>query len=183
MDIAIAINCIENSKKYRKVCISNRNMLILRLILNLPSERTTSIGNIWPATWAMEWGVYPSADPRYGHAGRRDCGHFGHPALWEIDPVESDQIFSCFRRYQQANRQIALQLLAAKLYQLEEEKKMGVVHSFVKNAGRGERSDKIRTYNFPQNRITDHRINKSWHDLENIISEGKWEKVMLEIWA
>lgn len=84
-------------------------------------------------------------------------------------------------RYQQANRQIALQLLAAKLYQLEEEKKMGVVHSFVKNAGRGERSDKIRTYNFPQNRITDHRINKSWHDLENIITEGKWEKVMLEI--
>lgn len=84
-------------------------------------------------------------------------------------------------RYQQANRQIALSLLSAKLYQLEEEKRSGVVHSYVKNVGTGERSDKIRTYNFPQNRITDHRINKSWYDLESTIHEGKWEKVMLGI--
>lgn len=80
-------------------------------------------------------------------------------------------------RYQEANRQIALQLLAAKLYQLEEERKKGVVNSLVKDVGTGERSDKIRTYNFPQNRLTDHRINKSFHNLEDIIEEGKWEKV------
>jgi len=82
-------------------------------------------------------------------------------------------------RYQEANRQIALQLLAAKLYQLEEERKKGVVNSLVKDVGTGERSDKIRTYNFPQNRLTDHRINKSFHNLEDIIEEGKWEKVFL----
>lgn len=81
-------------------------------------------------------------------------------------------------RQQEANRQIAMQLLQGKLYQLEEEKKKGITQSFVKNAGTGERSDKIRTYNFSQNRITDHRTGKSFHNLEQIIKEGKWEKVL-----
>ena len=81
-------------------------------------------------------------------------------------------------RYQEANRKIAMDLLLAKLYQLEEEKKKGIVNSFVKNIGTGDRSDKIRTYNFPQNRLTDHRIGKSFHNLEQIIEEGKWEKVL-----
>lgn len=81
-------------------------------------------------------------------------------------------------RYQEANRQIAMELLAGKLYQLEEEKKRGVVNSYVQNIGNGERAEKIRTYNFPQNRLTDHRINKSFHNLEEIISDGKWDKVL-----
>ncbi|NTU46274.1 PCRF domain-containing protein [Candidatus Roizmanbacteria bacterium] len=80
-------------------------------------------------------------------------------------------------RYQEANRKIAMDLLLGKLYQLEEEKTKGVVNSFVKDVGTGERADKIRTYNFPQNRLTDHRINKSYHNLDDIISEGKWDKV------
>lgn len=81
------------------------------------------------------------------------------------------------QRYQQANRQIALQLLASKLYQLEEEKKRGFIYSYVKNVGTGERAEKIRTYNFPQNRLTDHRLQKSWYNLEEVISEGRWEKI------
>ncbi len=80
-------------------------------------------------------------------------------------------------RYQEANRKIAMELLAGKLYQLEEEKKKGMMYSLVKNVGTGERADKIRTYNFPQNRLTDHRIGKSFHNLEDIIEEGKWDKV------
>ena len=80
-------------------------------------------------------------------------------------------------RYQEANRKIAMDLLLGKLFQLEEEKKRGVMQSYVRNIGTGERSDKIRTYNFPQNRMTDHRINKSFHNLEDIIASGKWEKV------
>lgn len=80
-------------------------------------------------------------------------------------------------RYQQANRQIALELLASKLYQLEEEKKKGMMYSYVTNIGTGERAEKIRTYNFPQNRLTDHRLGKSYHNLEEIIETGKWEKV------
>lgn len=80
-------------------------------------------------------------------------------------------------RHQEANRKIAYDLLVAKLVTLEEEKKRGVTNSYVKDVGTGDRAEKIRTYNFPQNRLTDHRIGKSFHNLEDIIEEGKWEKV------
>lgn len=86
-------------------------------------------------------------------------------------------VVSSRERYQEANRKIALEFLQAKLYQLEEEKRKGMVYSYVKNIGTGERAEKIRTYNFPQNRLTDHRIGKSVYDLERIINEGNWDKV------
>jgi peptide chain release factor 1 len=90
-------------------------------------------------------------------------------------------VTTCSReREQQANRKVAMDLLIGKLYALEEEKKRGITNSFIaSNILSGERSDKIRTYNFPQNRLTDHRQGKSWHNLEGIIEEGKWEDVFL----
>lgn len=89
-------------------------------------------------------------------------------------------VTSSRERHQQANRQLALSLLASKLYQLEEERRRGVTHSFVKDVSSAERAEKIRTYNFPQNRLTDHRINKSFHNLEDIIDQGKWDKVFTQ---
>ncbi|MBP9691403.1 PCRF domain-containing protein [Candidatus Woesebacteria bacterium] len=86
-------------------------------------------------------------------------------------------VTSSRERTQQANRQIALELLAGKLYLLEEEKRKGMMFSYVKDIGTGERAEKIRTYNFPQSRLTDHRIGKSFHNLEEIINQGRWEKV------
>lgn len=86
-------------------------------------------------------------------------------------------VTSSRERTQQANRQIALELLAGKLYQLEEEKRKGMMFSYVKDIGTGERAEKIRTYNFPQDRVTDHRINKSFFNCEEIVISGKWEKV------
>ncbi|OGK52396.1 hypothetical protein A2966_01875 [Candidatus Roizmanbacteria bacterium RIFCSPLOWO2_01_FULL_41_22] len=86
-------------------------------------------------------------------------------------------VTSSQERYQDANRQIALQIMAGKIYQLEEEKKRGLMYSYVQNVGTGERAEKIRTYNFPQNRLTDHRIGKSYHNLEDVIGQGKWDKV------
>lgn len=86
-------------------------------------------------------------------------------------------VTSSRERHQQANRQLALDLLAGKLYQLEEEKRRGISNSFIQQRGSGERSDKIRTYNFPQDRLTDHRTNKKFGNLEKIIREGQWEKV------
>lgn len=79
-------------------------------------------------------------------------------------------------RDQYQNRQVALGMLRAKLWEqslLEREKSMSEQRSVI---GRGMRAEKIRTYNYPQNRVTDHRINKSWHNLEDII-EGKMTKI------
>ncbi len=80
-------------------------------------------------------------------------------------------------RFQEANRQIAMELLRSKLWEQEEERKMREVADYRSVIGRGMRSEKIRTYNFPQDRVTDHRINKSFGNLEAII-DGNLEKVI-----
>ncbi|HUS52001.1 MAG TPA: peptide chain release factor-like protein [Candidatus Bathyarchaeia archaeon] len=74
-------------------------------------------------------------------------------------------------RTQEQNRKIALDLLRSKLWQREQEKKQDALTSLRREAvGRGMRAEKIRTYNFPQNRVTDHRLKKSWKNLDQIIN-------------
>jgi len=80
-------------------------------------------------------------------------------------------------RNQQQNREFALAHLEAKLLQEREtaegEKVSGERRGQI---GTAERAEKIRTYNFPQDRITDHRIKKSWHGIENIL-QGNLEEI------
>ncbi|MFC1711272.1 peptide chain release factor-like protein [Patescibacteria group bacterium] len=78
-------------------------------------------------------------------------------------------------RYQEQNRRFALDLLRAKLWELEEIKKEKEIAGYRSAVGRGMRAEKIRTYNYPNNRVTDHRISKKFR-LEDII-EGKLEKI------
>ncbi len=74
------------------------------------------------------------------------------------------------QRFQAQNRELAMEMLRAKLWEIEIEKQNKEVSSLRSTqVGRGMRSEKIRTYNFPQDRLTDHRINKSWHNLEGIL--------------
>lgn len=80
-------------------------------------------------------------------------------------------------RYQAQNRQIALELLRGKLWELEDAKRAKEVGAARQAIGRAMRAEKIRTYNFPQNRVTDHRIHVSWYDLENIV-EGYLDPVI-----
>lgn len=80
-------------------------------------------------------------------------------------------------RFQEQNRKIALDLLRAKLFERSEEEKERTIAGYRSPIGRGMRSEKIRTYNFPQDRVTDHRIGKSWGNLEDVM-DGNLEKIM-----
>ena len=81
-------------------------------------------------------------------------------------------------RKQQQNKAIALQILRSKLWDQEEEKRVKTLDLTRRSAvGRGMRAEKIRTYNFPQNRVTDHRLGKSWHNLETVL-DGNLKEIL-----
>ena len=89
-------------------------------------------------------------------------------------------VVSQAQRFQDQNRKIAMDILRSKLWQMEKEKKEQAINDARSVIGRGMRAEKIRTYNYPQNRVTDHRIKKSWHNLEQIL-EGNLDKVISEL--
>lgn len=73
----------------------------------------------------------------------------------------------------QQNKESALSILEAKLLeQKTKEEEMKIDRERYSQIGKAQRAEKIRTYNFPQNRVTDHRIKKSWHNLDRIL-EGE----------
>jgi peptide chain release factor 1 len=74
-------------------------------------------------------------------------------------------------RNQLGNREKAMQMLRSKLYDIELQKRMEETSKRRKTmVTTGDRSAKIRTYNYPQNRITDHRINETLYDLDNFVN-------------
>ena len=84
-------------------------------------------------------------------------------------------------RFQAQNREIAMEMLRSKLWEIEVEKRHEEIGALrATQVGRGMRAEKIRTYNFPQDRMTDHRINKSWHNLEEIL-DGNLDKIIANI--
>ena len=79
--------------------------------------------------------------------------------------------YSQEQRTQQQNREIALKVLKARLWEKKRNEELQKLSQERREQiGSGMRAEKIRTYNFPQNRVTDHRLGKSWYNLEKIIN-------------
>ncbi len=84
-------------------------------------------------------------------------------------------------RSQGKNREKAMAMLKAKLYQIEEEKRNKEIYDARKSqVGTGDRSEKIRTYNFPQSRVTDHRTGNSYHNLTEIM-QGSIDEILEDL--
>lgn len=82
------------------------------------------------------------------------------------------------QRSQSQNREMAMNILRAKLSEMQKEKITGETTTERRaQIGTADRAEKIRTYNFPQDRITDHRIGKSWHNMEKIL-DGNLEPII-----
>jgi peptide chain release factor 1 len=76
------------------------------------------------------------------------------------------------------NKNKAMSILRSRLLAAEEERSIKERGDMRRSqVGTGDRSEKIRTYNFPQDRLTDHRVNQSWHSLPNIM-DGDIEAII-----
>jgi peptide chain release factor 1 len=100
-----------------------------------------------------------------------------------ITHIPSGVVVQCQdERSQHKNKAAAMKVLRAKLFDEEQRKKAEAEASARKSmVGSGDRSEKIRTYNFPQNRLTDHRINLTLYKLDRVM-EGALDEILTALY-
>jgi peptide chain release factor 1 len=96
-----------------------------------------------------------------------------------ITHLPTNTVVSCQdEKSQIKNREKAMRVLRSRLYEVEQERQNAELAAARKSqVGSGDRSEKIRTYNFPQNRLTDHRIGLTLHQLD-LIMEGRLQSIV-----
>jgi peptide chain release factor 1 len=127
----------------------------------------------------------PEADIRmdiYKSAGAGGQNVQKNSTAVRITHIPSGIVVACQdERSQLQNRLRALSILRARLYEIEELKRQQELEETRRSqVGSGERSEKIRTYNFPQSRVTDHRINVSSYNLPAVL-DGELDQFIEEL--
>jgi peptide chain release factor 1 len=99
-----------------------------------------------------------------------------------ITHLPTGMVVACeSERSQLQNRQRAMAILRARLYEIEVQKQHDQLDERRRSqVGTGERAEKIRTYNFPQNRVTDHRIGLTSYQLEDVL-DGDLDQFIEEL--
>ncbi len=95
-----------------------------------------------------------------------------------ITHIPTGLVVTSSEKSQHQNRAKAMEVLKAKLFDLEKTQAESAISSERKNqVGTGDRSERIRTYNFPQGRVTEHRINLSLYKLDQVL-EGSLDEIV-----